>query len=48
MSDAQIDQSLRNLDAAIKRLREAIEEPGAEALKPDAVIHRFEFVVRPR
>ncbi len=45
MNDTRIEQSLRNLDAAINRLREAVEEPGGDALKPDAAIHRFEFVI---
>ena len=38
-------QSLRNLGAALERLREALQEPETNSLAVDGTIQRFEFVI---
>src|SRR6267143_1687272 len=38
-------QSLRNLGAALERLREALQEPETNSLVVDGTIQRFEFVI---
>lgn len=44
MSGAKIEQSLRNLELAVLRLREALDQPASNPLAIDGVIQRFEFV----
>jgi len=36
---------LRNLEAALERLREALQEPETNSLAVDGTIQRFEFVI---
>ncbi|MEK6731720.1 MAG: HI0074 family nucleotidyltransferase substrate-binding subunit [Pseudomonadota bacterium] len=45
MSDGKITQSLVNLENALSRLREALQEPHHNALIIDGTIQRFEFVL---
>lgn len=45
MSEEKIQQSLTNLDRALTRLREALEEPSSNSLVIDGTIQRFEFVI---
>lgn len=45
MSDVKIQQSMRNLEAALHRLGEALAEPNANPLMVDGTIQRFEFVI---
>jgi len=45
MSDPKIEQSLVNLEAALDRLEEALQEPEANRLAVDGTIQRFEFVI---
>ncbi len=45
MSDKKVQQSLVNLDAALKRLQEALQEPEDNSLVVDGTIQRFEFVI---
>ena len=45
MSGDKISQSLRNLGAALERLREALQEPETNTLVVDATIQRFEFTI---
>ncbi len=44
MSASKLEQSLRNLEKAVQRLREALDEPRSNALAVDGAIQRFEFV----
>ncbi len=45
MSVARAEQGLRNLGAALGRLREALAEPETSSLVVDGTIQRFEFVI---
>lgn len=45
MSEEKIQQSLTNLDRALTRLREALDEPSSNSLVIDGTIQRFEFVI---
>jgi nucleotidyltransferase substrate binding protein (TIGR01987 family) len=45
MSEEKIQQSLHNLDRALKRLSEALDEPSSNSLVIDGTIQRFEFVI---
>lgn len=45
MSEAKINQSLKNLGNALNRLAEALAEPEENTLVVDATIQRFEFVL---
>ncbi|MEQ1887844.1 MAG: nucleotidyltransferase substrate binding protein [Alphaproteobacteria bacterium] len=44
MNAPKIEQSLRNLEQAVLRLKEALDEPQTNPLAVDGVIQRFEFV----
>ncbi|MDO9459687.1 MAG: HI0074 family nucleotidyltransferase substrate-binding subunit [Alphaproteobacteria bacterium] len=44
MSADKIGQSLRNLELAVRRLKEALDEPETNPLAIDGTIQRFEFV----
>ena len=43
MSADKIGQSLRNLEQAVTRLKEALDEPETNPLAIDGTIQRFEF-----
>jgi len=43
MSADKIGQSLRNLERAVSRLKEALDEPETNPLAIDGTIQRFEF-----
>ncbi|RME44459.1 MAG: nucleotidyltransferase [Caldilineae bacterium] len=45
MSDPKVQQSLVNLEAALGRLQEALQEPEENSLVIDGTIQRFEFVL---
>jgi nucleotidyltransferase substrate binding protein (TIGR01987 family) len=45
MSDTKLHQSLNNLEAALQRLKEALQEPEENSLVIDGTIQRFEFVI---
>jgi nucleotidyltransferase substrate binding protein (TIGR01987 family) len=45
MSEAKIQQSLRNLGNALERLKEALAQPEENSLHVDGTIQRFEFVI---
>lgn len=45
MSDQTIRHSLNNLERALERLREALDEPQSNALVIDGTIQRFEFAI---
>lgn len=45
MSDTKLRQSLNNLEAALQRLKEALQEPEENSLVIDGTIQRFEFVI---
>jgi nucleotidyltransferase substrate binding protein (TIGR01987 family) len=45
MIDQKAAQSLENLERALKRLEEALREPGSNSLVIDGTIQRFEFVI---
>lgn len=45
MSKIKIEQSMLNLENALLRLKEALNEPKNNALIIDATIQRFEFVI---
>jgi nucleotidyltransferase substrate binding protein (TIGR01987 family) len=45
MSEIKIKQSMVNLENALQRLKEALDEPKHNALIIDATIQRFEFVI---
>ncbi|MDY6850020.1 MAG: HI0074 family nucleotidyltransferase substrate-binding subunit [Thermodesulfobacteriota bacterium] len=45
MIDQKAAQSLENLDRALKRLEEALQEPEGNSLVIDGTIQRFEFVI---
>ena len=45
MSEQKAARSLHNLGTALKRLREALQEPGENPLAVDGTIQRFEFVI---
>jgi nucleotidyltransferase substrate binding protein (TIGR01987 family) len=45
MSASKHSQSLLNLEAALERLQEALQEPETNKLALDGTIQRFEFVI---
>ena len=45
MSAIKINQSLSNLEAALQRLQEALDDPQANSLAIDGAIQRFEFTL---
>ncbi len=45
MSAIKINQSLKNLGAALERLEEALQEPKRNKLAVDGTIQRFEFAI---
>lgn len=45
MSEIKIQQSMLNLENALLRLKEALNEPQNNSLIIDATIQRFEFVI---
>jgi nucleotidyltransferase substrate binding protein (TIGR01987 family) len=45
MSVEKLQQSLINLEAALERLQEALQEPTDNSLVIDGTIQRFEFVI---
>ena len=45
MIDQKVKQSLENLERALRRLEEALQEPVSNSLVIDGTIQRFEFVI---
>ena len=45
MSATKLHQSLNSLEAALQRLKEALQEPDDNSLIIDGTIQRFEFVI---
>ncbi len=43
MNADKVEQSLRNLERAVNRLKEALDEPESNPLAVDGTIQRFEF-----